>query len=68
MISKITIVRPETNDPADFVDASLVFHVLDADEPPVDDESVEMKRQDSHEVELVEQERGGLLRVHTFGV
>jgi hypothetical protein len=45
-----------------------VFHVVNADEPPPDDESAEMKRQDSHEVEVVEQERGGLLRVHNFGV
>jgi hypothetical protein len=38
-ISKITIVRPETDDPVDFADPSLVFHVVDADEPPEDEEA-----------------------------
>jgi hypothetical protein len=66
-ITKITVIRPETNDDNDFVDASLVFHVADAAEPPLDEaESVKTKRQDSHAVEVIDNGKDSVMRVHKF--
>jgi hypothetical protein len=36
-VSRVTVFRPENEDDSDFVDASLVFHVEDAPEPPPDE-------------------------------
>jgi hypothetical protein len=67
-ITKITIVRPETDDDNDFVDASLVFHVEDVPEPPPDEEEGgKLKRRDSHAVEVIKQGRDNMARVHKFG-
>ena len=35
-INEVTVFRPENDDDNDFADASLVFHVSDAPEPPPD--------------------------------
>jgi len=35
-ITRITVLRPETDDDNDFVDASLLFHVVNAPPPPAD--------------------------------
>jgi hypothetical protein len=35
-IPEVTVFRPENDDDNDFVDASLVFRVADAPEPPAD--------------------------------
>lgn len=54
-------------DDNDFVDASLVFYVADATEPPPDEaESVKTKRQDSHTVEAIDSEKDNVMKVHKF--
>ena len=67
-MAKITVVRPENDADIDFVDASLVFHVVDAPEPPPDEEGgfAKEKRHDSHTVEMIEQSSTNVLRTHTF--
>lgn len=81
-ISKVTIIRPESDDNNDFVDASLVFHVVDAQAPPPDEETkgtenerdVEEKgREKNHKeakyvVPVVERkdEHHVMVRVHEF--
>jgi hypothetical protein len=66
-ITKVTVIRPETIDDNDFVDASLVFHVADATEPPADEaESVKTKRQNSHTVEVIENGNDSVMRMHEF--
>lgn len=54
------------------MDASLVFHVADAPEPPPDEEEggkAKEKRVDSYDyaVDTVEVKNDGIRRVHTFG-
>ncbi|KAH6025740.1 hypothetical protein HBI83_061410 [Parastagonospora nodorum] len=67
-VAKITVVRPESDADIDFVDASLVFHVVDAPEPPPDQEGGFAKemRHDSHTVEMTEQSSSNVVRTHTF--
>jgi hypothetical protein len=67
-VAKITVVRPESDADIDFVDASLVFHVVDAPEPPPDEEGgfAKEKRHDSHTVEMIEQNSSNVVRTHTF--
>jgi hypothetical protein len=62
------VLRPETDDDNDFVDASLVFHVGDVVPSPKDDgedvnEGVQMKRWEERV-----KEDGRNVRVHGFGV
>lgn len=70
-INTITVVRPENDDDIDFVDASLVFHVADAPDPPLDEGEgsgfAKEKRHDSHMVEMIEQGKRNVMRVHRFG-
>jgi hypothetical protein len=70
-ITKVTVIRAETDEDNDFVDPYLVFHVADAAEPPPDEGSgsADVKRRDSsHSVEVVQQGEKSLLREHKFGV
>jgi hypothetical protein len=63
-------MRAETDDDNDFVDPYLVFHVVDAPQPPDAEDGEVVKRRDSHShgVEVVQQDKNNLLRVHRFGV
>jgi hypothetical protein len=70
-ITKVTVMRAETDEDNDFVDPYLVFHVADAAEPPPDEGggSADVKRRDSsHSVEVVQQGEKSLLRVHKLGM
>ncbi|KAH7071743.1 hypothetical protein FB567DRAFT_612413 [Paraphoma chrysanthemicola] len=68
-ITKVTVIRPESDDENDFVDASLIFHVEDAPEPPADDESgsTKIKRQDNRTVEVVHSDKNSVIRIYRFG-
>ncbi|KAH7066992.1 hypothetical protein BKA63DRAFT_571383 [Paraphoma chrysanthemicola] len=68
-ITMVTVIRPENDDENDFVDASLIFHVEDAPEPPADDEngSTKVKRQDNRTVEVVHQDKNSVIRTYRFG-
>jgi hypothetical protein len=60
-ITKVTVIRPESDDDNDFVDASLVFHVGDVVPPPEDEgEGVHVK--------LWEELDGEDVRVHGFEI
>ncbi|KAF2028876.1 hypothetical protein EK21DRAFT_101493 [Setomelanomma holmii] len=53
-ITRITVVRPENDDENDFVDASLIFHVKTAPDPPLDDDGngdVKVKRRNGREAD-----------------
>jgi hypothetical protein len=66
-ISRVTVVRDETDDPIKFVDPSLVFHVEDAPEPPPDEEvkpSLKVDRRDSGAVEVIRHGKRSFIRVH----
>jgi hypothetical protein len=73
-IPKVTVIRPENDDDIDFVDAILVFHVAHAPNPPPDGGDVDTsgfakeKRHDSHTVDMVEEGKNDVIRVHTFGL
>ncbi|KAH7406736.1 hypothetical protein DE146DRAFT_753290 [Phaeosphaeria sp. MPI-PUGE-AT-0046c] len=69
-ITKVTIIRPESDDDNDFVDASLVFHVGEAPEPPPDEEERKASepKQANYAVEVVEEDVREILRVHEFSV
>lgn len=69
-ITKVTIIRPESDDDNDFVDASLVFHVEDAPEPPPYEGGTKKKdeKQPKYVVEVVEEDDDEMLRVHEFSI
>ncbi|KAF1914819.1 hypothetical protein BDU57DRAFT_596691 [Ampelomyces quisqualis] len=72
-ISKVTIFRPDSDDDIEFVDASLLFHVVDAPEPEPDEDverggKVNEKRVDSYDCAAEIFENGKRIRsVHRFG-
>jgi hypothetical protein len=69
-ITRITVLRPETDDDNDFVDASLLFHVENSPPPPPppqdDDAKVAKGRGDS----AVDMQRGeaGVVHEHRFEI
>jgi hypothetical protein len=66
-ITKITVIRSETDDDNDFVDASLVFHVEDASESPADDQDgANVERRDGYTVKVIRQGKDSMIRVHMF--
>ncbi|KAF2828230.1 hypothetical protein CC86DRAFT_439187 [Ophiobolus disseminans] len=66
-ITKITIIRPESEEDTDFVDPALVFHVADAADPPPDTAQMQKnKRRDGHTVGVVQQGKKNIVRTHKF--
>jgi hypothetical protein len=54
-ITKITVFRPKPVSDLDFFDESLVFHVEDSPEPPLDEvSSFVERRHDNNALEVIE--------------
>lgn len=69
-ITKVTVIRPENEDPIDLVDPSLVFHVANVPPPPANGGHAAkvQKRRAQEKVEVVQQGKNNVIRTHKFEI